>query len=119
MTRRYVILLHTGHGPDHVDLMIEQPADLATWRIEPPPAKFSCLIVARSLAAHRLAYLDYQGPVSAGRGEVRQIEVGTCQVLQAGDDRWQVRFDGKAINGLWEFRRQAGDTWTLAPQERL
>lgn len=96
--------------------MVEQSADLATWQVESTTKEiFSSRVTARRIHPHRKAYLDYQGPVSGGRGAVRQVEAGTCEVLQAGDDRWQIRFDRELMSGVWDFTRQEnGDWWMLA-----
>ena len=116
MIRRFVILLHTGHGADHMDLMIEQPRALATWQIEgtPPAGPLTTPLAAKALPDHRLAYLDYEGPVSAGRGQVQRIDSGPCEVLKCESGLWEVRFEGKVLSGLWRLCRQSEkDQWRL------
>jgi hypothetical protein len=74
---RYVVLHHTGHGEPHFDLMIEAEAGgaLMTWRLPTWPVDRPMPV--ERLADHRRAYLDYEGPVSRGRGEVRRVAAGT------------------------------------------
>jgi hypothetical protein len=71
---RYVILEHTLSGI-HYDLMLEEGGIFKTWRLS------GVLIpgqqVAEALPAHRLHYLDYEGPVSGNRGSVRRMARGT------------------------------------------
>ena len=78
---RYVVLHHTGHGPDHFDLMVEWSpgsALLATWRIT--PGRGDAETSAEQLDDHRRAYLDYEGEVSGGRGVVTRVDAGTCRL---------------------------------------
>jgi predicted esterase len=118
MTTRYVILLHEGYGGDHLDLMVQQGSMLVTWQIDQPTPQgpFPAVMQARRIQDHRLEYLDYQGPVSGGRGVVRRVDEGQCDVRQVQDDFWQVEFGGKLLSGAWSLRRQEdGRTWVLAP----
>jgi hypothetical protein len=46
------------------------------------------------LGDHRRAYLDYQGPISGNRGEVRRAAAGTYATLDAGaGSEWCVELD--------------------------
>ncbi len=76
MTLRYAILLHTGHGADHYDLLFETSpgSALATWRSPVWPLENGTPLT--SLPDHRPVYLDYEGPVSNGRGTVRRVASG-------------------------------------------
>lgn len=80
MRCRYVVLHHTGVEQSHFDLLIEHGPDglLAAWRCAqwPPPAGAAF----EPLPDHRRIYLDYQGPISGGRGEVRRVASGVCAV---------------------------------------
>lgn len=87
---RYVVLLH-DHPASHYDWMLEAEGVLATWRVCAPPAAVSAGgLPAERLADHRLAYLDYEGPVSGGRGTVRRVEAGMYEAEIEGD-RWIVQ----------------------------
>ena len=63
---RFVILEH-DYPVQHWDLMLEAGDVLRTWRLIAPPDKTQA-VAAESLGDHRLAYLDYEGPVSGNRG---------------------------------------------------
>jgi hypothetical protein len=67
---RFVILEH-DHPELHWDFMLEAGAVLRTWRLAAPPALGQVVAAAASFD-HRLLYLDYEGPVSGGRGTVRR-----------------------------------------------
>ena len=73
----YVILTH-DHPFLHWDFMLEQAGVLLTWRLLSEPA-VGAEVRAERLADHRLAYLDYEGPVSGGRGSVVRWDYGTYE----------------------------------------
>lgn len=69
--------------------MLETGDALATWALAELPADWQTLlddsqlkfassnsVDAERLPEHRLAYLDYEGPVSSGRGSVRRLDTG-------------------------------------------
>ncbi|MFO1094461.1 MAG: DNA polymerase ligase N-terminal domain-containing protein [Planctomycetaceae bacterium] len=76
---RYVILTH-DHPFPHWDLMLESGGVLRTWRLLNEPAT-GRRVPAERLADHRLKYLDYEGPVSGGRGIVARWDYGTYAQL--------------------------------------
>lgn len=75
MTGRFVILEH-DHPSLHWDLLLEVDGAAATWRLlaRPEPGR---PIPAERLPDHRLLYLDYEGPVSGNRGQVKRVHSGT------------------------------------------
>lgn len=79
---RYVVLFHEGFGQPHFDLMFETApgSDLLTWRSDSWPLKPQTTLTPIDL--HRRAYLDYEGEISGGRGNVRRIHAGTFELLQ-------------------------------------
>lgn len=116
MPRRFVIQYHTSaEGGDHYDLMIEQCAALATWRLTTLPRDLAIgqSVPAGALPDHRLAYLEYEGPISAGRGQVRIVDRGACEVLADSPQEWQVELNGADTRGWFRLRRLAGDAWEL------
>lgn len=116
MQRRFVILLHEGHGPTHWDLMIEDQGTLATWQfLSDPTAAGSTqqTLGARRLPAHRIAYLNYEGPVSGNRGRVRQADAGTCEALSAGKQQWRLVFAGQKLRGRFDLREGSRGEWIL------
>jgi hypothetical protein len=74
---RFALLLH-DHPFRHWDLLLEDGPQAATWRLLRRPV-INEPIAAEVLAPHRLLYLDYSGPVSGGRGTVRQQATGFWQ----------------------------------------
>ena len=99
---RYVILFHeTPAGferPTHWDLMLEFEGRLATWALaeEPAPGK---AIAAEKLADHRLAYLDYEGPVTGGRGNVSRWDAGEYTPHNMEPGSWVLTLTGGKLNG--------------------
>jgi hypothetical protein len=129
MPSSFVIILHTGLGPDHYDLMLEMleaGESLATWQLQA-----DCLalrpgdsLAARKLPDHRRAYLSYQGPVSGGLGHVSRVHAGTYETLDRGPDRLVVRLDSPNASAEFELTRSANpgqaDDWhitRLPPKE--
>jgi hypothetical protein len=100
---RFVILEHTWNGV-HWDLMLEVGVHLRTWAIDAPIA-FEIDLCARDLADHRLAYLDYEGPVSGQRGSVRRVEQGEFDVLAWTADLIHVQLRGGQLVGKVALRR--------------
>jgi hypothetical protein len=116
MSRRFAILMHTGHGPTHYDVLLECGEVLATWQCQADPTHLAALPLAcRRIADHRTAYLDYEGPVSGGRGEVERIEAGTWEPVETGEDRWRFALHGQRMRGTFELRRTnaAAGQWQL------
>ena len=74
-----MILYHempaTLQRPSHWDLMLEDGAHLVTWALDQLPTP-GVEATGEMLAPHRLAYLDYEGPVTAGRGSVKCVMRG-------------------------------------------
>ena len=84
---RYVILTH-DHPFPHWDLMLEEASVLRTWRLmsEPGPAR---TVATEQLGDHRIAYLDYEGPVSGGRGSVARWDYGSYEKVTSRRFRLQ------------------------------
>lgn len=83
---RYAILRHTGHGDTHYDLLLEvagreslRTIQLAKW---PLAVGESC--TARELPPHRRVYLEYEGEISGGRGEVTRVDEGSYESADDG-----------------------------------
>jgi len=107
---RFVVLTH-DHPFLHWDLMLEQADSLRTWRLVRPPDRATS-IEAEALANHRVAYLDYEGPVSGGRGTVERWDVGTYETVESTDDRLVVRLAGRKLDGFATLERLGnGAAW--------
>lgn len=102
---QFVLLEHSWRGVHH-DLMLETPHGLATWAIDDPLVP-GAIWRARRLADHRLAYLDYEGPVSRDRGSVRRIDKGTYDTLCWEPTRVVARLSGQVLRGVIELRVEA------------
>ena len=75
-------------------------------------------VPAERLADHRLAYLDYEGPVSGDRGHVRRLDAGTFAVRQDSSNVWEVELSGAVVSGILSLERDAPDAsqWRLTLQ---
>jgi hypothetical protein len=110
---RFTILEH-DHPTLHWDLLLEAGGALRTWRLAQPP-EGPQPIPATPLPDHRLAYLDYEGPVSGNRGVVRAWDRGTfTPELPAADAaRIAMRLCGGRVNGTALLWRQEGGAWVF------
>jgi hypothetical protein len=133
---RFVILLHECPGDrpraTHCDLMLEVGSALETWALRQVPQGWCELdlsqdlfarsnsVKAQRIADHRLAYLDYEGPVSGDRGSVRRLDAGQYRVGPTANGRV---LDGQFVRGEIEVvpRPGAGATYqlTFRASERL
>jgi hypothetical protein len=90
-----VLLQHTPAGrPPHLDLMIAPPGvwgssdmnrdakTLLTWRLDeaPPVHQPGARFHATRLPEHRQHYLDFEGPLTRGRGSIRRLLAGRAAV---------------------------------------
>jgi hypothetical protein len=112
---RYVILAH-DYPMRHWDLMLEAGDVLRTWRLLAPPEP------GRSVAAeasfdHRVAYLDYEGPVSGGRGTVVRWDWGeyapALEYATRADGVVQVVLRGERLRGSVRLERDAAGAWVF------
>jgi hypothetical protein len=113
---RFVILEHVWNGV-HWDFMIEQGSGLRTWAIDAPIVTGADL-PARWLPDHRLAYLDYEGPVSGERGWVRRIDRGTYRILEHSEARlrlalWGCQLVGEVVLNRSRDESTGSESWTF------
>jgi hypothetical protein len=127
---RFVLLYHDCppgfERPSHWDLMFEKGAVLRTWALAGLPRGWLSdsaasealdkFVDAEQLADHRLMYLDYEGPVSGERGQVRRLDAGTFAALDESPVHWELELWGNRLRGRIRLERHAVDTkqWTLA-----
>ena len=94
--------------------MLETGDLLATWALASPP-NTAGTILAESLPDHRLAYLDYEGPISGGRGSVTRWDAGTYQLESGDEQRLVVSLRGMRLIGQAILQRMAGEpTWRFS-----
>jgi hypothetical protein len=110
---RYVVLYHqTPQGSEraaHWDLMLENDGILWTWALAADPRTSQS---AQRLPDHRLAYLDYEGPISGDRGSVSRWDTGEYAVLELSERRIRVRLSGLQLDGEVRLSSPAnGDRW--------
>jgi hypothetical protein len=105
---RYVILQHDWPTL-HWDLLLEAGEELRAWRLLAEPAN-GTEVSSEPNFPHRWMYLDYEGPVSGGRGEVRQWDAGTFEWIEEQEERVVVELSGRRLsgrcvlaNGLWRM----------------
>jgi hypothetical protein len=55
------------------------------------------------LPDHRTIYLDYEGPISGGRGEVSRWDAGHFTLLSGMPDGLTVEFDGDRLHGTYKL----------------
>lgn len=118
---RYVVLRHEtplDHvRPLHWDLMLEAEGGLWTWALPAEP-RLQQTLVAERLADHRTAYLDYEGPISRDRGEVRRIMQGDFAYQQVSDDCIELQVESGDLPARVRFLRQAdGQCWNVTFEE--
>lgn len=116
---RYVILYHQQHSAEtdltHWDLMLEKDGLLRTWKLpqSPTPSK---PLTAIPLPDHRIAYLEYEGPISGDRGQVSQFDSGTYQgSLPSSKDSFSIHLAGRVFRGrlLLEPHPQQPEQWQI------
>jgi hypothetical protein len=108
---RYVILEH-DHPELHWDLMLEAGEILRTWRLAAPPQPGEA-VAAEASFDHRPVYLDYEGPISGGRGRVVRWDAGTFCWEEQAANRLVLRLDGTRLQGTALLKRNKTGGWCL------
>jgi hypothetical protein len=118
---RYVILEH-DHPVLHWDLMLEAGAVLRTWRLTEPPASGRA-VRAESSFDHRPHYLNYEGPISGGRGRVTRWDSGTFTWTAVEPGRVVLELHGTRLQGTALLEQLSGGQWSVrlddGPRARL
>jgi hypothetical protein len=70
------VLRHEGVPEPHFDLMIEVTSSDPLWTFRTVRWPVQMGDVLEQLPDHRREYLDYEGPISGGRGSVSRVEAG-------------------------------------------
>jgi hypothetical protein len=114
---RFVVLQHEpgpkSARPLHWDLMLESGDILRTWALESVPS-VGQPIAAQLLEDHRQDYLEYEGPVSDGRGSVCRWDAGHFTWLDADGDAVTVELQGTRLNCSLQLTRETKEPhqWT-------
>jgi hypothetical protein len=98
---RFVVLFHEVPPnlprASHCDLMLEMGDVLWTWELPQwPPAQG---VQAVRLPDHRRDYLEYEGPLSEGRGSVRRLDQGTYRIVAHTRGRLLLQVRGQHHRG--------------------
>lgn len=111
---RFVVLEH-DHPHLHWDLMLEKGEVLRTWRLASPPTAGQD-IAAEAIGDHRLAYLDYEGPVSGGRGRVCRWDAGSFTWTLDTPGKVVICLEGRRLCGTVHLCRGASGEWRFGPE---
>lgn len=108
---RFVILRHVCEDL-HYDFMIEKGGALLTWRIMPDSfvrMLDGVAVDAERISDHRNEYLNYEGPVSGGRGRVEIFDGGEYEG-SINDDAldFDLLLMGKKMRGRAIFFKRGG-----------
>jgi hypothetical protein len=106
---RFVVLEH-DHPTLHWDLMLEGENALETWRLSSLP-QIGATCQAEKLPDHRMAYLEYEGPVSKNRGNVTRWDEGRYFQIEDQPRRIGVRLVGKKFIGLLLLKEHRPESW--------
>ncbi|MBA4016686.1 MAG: hypothetical protein C0483_05815 [Pirellula sp.] len=113
---RYVVLRHElpldSERPSHWDFMLESGEVLRTWALLQRPDTSEPQI-AEALVDHRLAYLEYEGPVSGDRGCVVRWDAGIYEPLnetEISQPSLAIRVAGDRLRGDVKLL-SAADAW--------
>jgi len=117
MPDRFVILHHRLDDGEHWDLMLEQGDVLLTWQLlRDPILPANYPIPARRIGDHRKAYLNYEGPLTGGRGTVRSVDSGSLVDIEDTAQGLRIVLAGKRLCGSFLLRK-AGGVWILGAFE--
>ena len=112
---RFVVLEHRHQGV-HWDFMLEAGPVLRTWALSAAPDQPGP-ITGTVLPDHRPMYLDYEGPISRGRGHVVCWDRGTFRWVRDERDCVEVVLSGERLSGAFRLRCE-GDAWSLEAVEQ-
>lgn len=131
---RTVVLRHDlPDGSHHFDWLIEPMGpgaatagdaaaepdrrELIAWRLPDSPHAAALMTTeADRLPPHRRLYLDYEGPISRGRGSVRRVAGGEAEVLTDSAERFEAtgRMAGRAFRlDATPAQASGGSAWRL------
>lgn len=71
---------------------------------------------AERIADHREAYLTYEGQVSEGRGTVRRVAAGECEILEDSAECVRVRVVMGGLRGVVRGAAIGGGIWVFRPE---
>lgn len=121
---RTVVLRHSQpDGSSHYDWMLEHPdrldeRRLRTWRTEVRPDR-AAAFAGEQIGDHRAIYLEYEGDLGGGRGQVARVASGWVCWDRCGQDSvvFEVAWaDGR--KGRFEGENWGGSGWWFVGSEQ-
>jgi hypothetical protein len=100
--------------------MLESGALLRTWALVANPAsdgREQGEIAATPLPDHRREYLEYEGPISQGRGRVEKVDAGQFELISEAEFELVLKLTGEKLTGNWRLARDSSarpDHWLLS-----
>jgi hypothetical protein len=95
---RFALLSHDSPRGLHYDFFLEAGDVLKTWALPRLP-EAGVETECEALPDHRPLYLDYEGPISGGRGTVLRWDCGQFLVQSWDDREIQVELRGEKLAG--------------------
>lgn len=121
---RMVLLEHVlRSGERHFDWLLERPGEpegpLLAFRVfervDAPRGEGveGGVYRAERMKDHRRVYLEFEGELTGGRGDVRRVAAGDVESLGEGDGlvRASVRWEGEVSVARWRGEADEGDRW--------
>lgn len=107
--KNWVILKHVIPNSDetenfHYDFLLETEEAFLTWRF------LSFNLPAQQIPDHRLAFRDYEGPISNNRGFVRRLKRGNLEWVMKSDSLYKFLLDGLSFQ-----LKKTEEGWILSP----
>jgi hypothetical protein len=111
---RFVVLRHEDIPDPHFDLMFESTETGRLVSFRSPEWPVLQRVTLAKLADHRAHYLEYEGPISEGRGTVKRLISGfyssyvinkekTGLRLYGRDERYELILHEKDDSTAWEL----------------
>jgi len=101
---RFVVLRHESPRGLHWDLLLEAGPVLRAWALPEVP-ELERQLTCEALPDHRPAYLEYEGPISGGRGSVTRWDEGAYEVQQDCGTVLTAVIRGRKLNGTMALRQ--------------
>lgn len=108
---RFVLLEH-DHPTPHFDLLFEVGEVLWAWRLDRLPEVGEAVAATRNFD-HRHLYLEYEGPISGGRGRVSRVDRGEYRWIEQSEARLEAEVRGERMRGRMVLTHTSGECWTL------
>lgn len=105
---RFALLIHDSPRGLHYDFLLEAGDVLKTWALPRLP-EAGVEIPCDVLPDHRPLYLDYEGPISGGRGTVSRWDRGEFVADAWNESEIRVQLAGERLIGRIELRRLPDD----------